>query len=221
MAAPSLSRLSSTVPFSQLHRRRPNSCTSSSPSLSFSSHSLENSWLGSLTLSLQSSRTKGKSPKYNAVTATVAFSLPTSKPERVANDKAPKWSWRAIKSFAMGELEARKLKYPTTGTEALLMGILIEGTSLAAKFLRAHGITLAKVREECIKLLGKGDMYFFSPEHPPLTAAAQKALDWAVDEKLKSGTPTFPFTNLSPYSIMSVVFSRIIFIKSSIPWIVV
>lgn len=27
----------------------------------------------------------------------------------------------------MGELEARKLKYPTTGTEALLMGILIEG----------------------------------------------------------------------------------------------
>jgi len=30
----------------------------------------------------------------------------------------------------MGELEARKLKYPNTGTEALLMGILIEGTYL-------------------------------------------------------------------------------------------
>ena len=27
----------------------------------------------------------------------------------------------------MGELEARKLKYATTGTEAILMGILIEG----------------------------------------------------------------------------------------------
>lgn len=27
----------------------------------------------------------------------------------------------------MAELEARKLKYPNTGTEALLMGILIEG----------------------------------------------------------------------------------------------
>lgn len=38
-----------------------------------------------------------------------------------------RWSSRAIKSFAMGELEARKLKYPTTGTEAILMGILIEG----------------------------------------------------------------------------------------------
>lgn len=39
-----------------------------------------------------------------------------------------RWSWRGIKSFAMGELEARKLKYPNTGTESLLMGILIEGT---------------------------------------------------------------------------------------------
>lgn len=29
----------------------------------------------------------------------------------------------------MGELEARKLKYPTTGTEAILMGILVEGLS--------------------------------------------------------------------------------------------
>ncbi|KAK9147579.1 hypothetical protein Scep_006336 [Stephania cephalantha] len=106
---------------------------------------------------------------------TVSFSLPTA------------WSARSIKSFAMGELEARKLKYPKTGTEALLMGILVEGTSNAAKFLRANGVTLFKVRDETIKLLGKSDMYFFSPEHPPLTEPAQRALDWAVDEKLKSG----------------------------------
>ena len=38
-----------------------------------------------------------------------------------------RWSARAIKSFTMAELEARKLKYPNTGTEALLMGILVEG----------------------------------------------------------------------------------------------
>ncbi|CAB4309598.1 unnamed protein product [Prunus armeniaca] len=41
-----------------------------------------------------------------------------------------------------------------------------EGTSLAAKNLRANGITLFKVCEETIKLLGKADMWFFSPEHP-------------------------------------------------------
>lgn len=119
--------------------------------------------------------------------ATVAFSLPTAKPERATSEKQPKWSARAIKAFAMAELEARKLKYPNTGTEALLMGILVEGTSLAAKFLRANGVTLLKVRDETVKLLGRSDMYFFSPEHPPLTKPAQSALDRAVDEKLKSG----------------------------------
>lgn len=63
----------------------------------------------------------------------------------------------------------------------------LAGTSLAAKFLRENGITLFKVRDEIVNLLGRSDMYFFSPEHPPLTEPAQKALDWAVEEKLKSG----------------------------------
>ncbi|XP_042034025.1 ATP-dependent Clp protease ATP-binding subunit CLPT1, chloroplastic-like [Salvia splendens] len=119
--------------------------------------------------------------------ATISFSLPSIKTDGLKNDERAKWSARAIKSFAMGELEARKLKYPNTGTEALLMGILVEGTSLAAKFLRDNGITLFKVRDEIVKLIGKSDMYFFSPEHPPLTEPAQKALDWAIEEKLKSG----------------------------------
>ncbi|XP_075107000.1 ATP-dependent Clp protease ATP-binding subunit CLPT1, chloroplastic-like [Nicotiana tabacum] len=109
--------------------------------------------------------------------ATVSFSLPTAKPERAPSEIQPKWSARAIKAFAMAELEARKLKYPNTGTEALLMGILVEGTSLAAKFLRANGVTLLKARDETVKLLGKSDMYFFSPEHPPLTEPAQRALN--------------------------------------------
>ncbi|XP_061357860.1 ATP-dependent Clp protease ATP-binding subunit CLPT2, chloroplastic-like [Gastrolobium bilobum] len=119
--------------------------------------------------------------------ATVSFSLPTAKPVRVSPEKEfPRWSSKAIKSFAMAECEARKLKYPTTGTEALLMGVLIEGTNLAAKFLRANGITLFEVRDETVKLLGKADMFFFSPEHPPLTEEAQRALDWAIDQKMKS-----------------------------------
>lgn len=38
-----------------------------------------------------------------------------------------RWSLKAIKSFAMAELEARKLNTKGTGTEALLLGILLEG----------------------------------------------------------------------------------------------
>ncbi|RVW46136.1 ATP-dependent Clp protease ATP-binding subunit CLPT1, chloroplastic [Vitis vinifera] len=162
-------------------------------------------------LSIQSSHSRlVVSTRYRSTVATVLLSLPTAcvaptvatgckscptarKPERTSSEKVPKWSARAIKSFSMAELEARKLKYPNTGTEALLMGILVEGTSLAAKFLRANGITLFKVREETVNLLGKSDLYFFSPEHPPLTEPAQRALDWAVDEKIKSGSVQYLF----------------------------
>ncbi|KAL8112391.1 ATP-dependent Clp protease ATP-binding subunit CLPT2, chloroplastic-like [Apium graveolens] len=152
-------------------------------------HSLNNSWLGTTKLSLHSSNLRPVTFKHlPIITATVVSSLPTKKSDGVSSTvKVPKWSSKAIKSFAMGELEARKLKYPNTGTEALLMGILIEGTNQASKILRTNGVTLMKVREEIVKLLGKADMYFFSPEHPPLTEEAQRALDWAIEQKLKSG----------------------------------
>ncbi|XP_060207217.1 ATP-dependent Clp protease ATP-binding subunit CLPT2, chloroplastic-like [Lycium barbarum] len=150
---------------------------------------LQNQWLGiPIKYSLQSKNYKPFLTKHSPIKATLSFSLPYGKPDpAVSIEKIPKWSSKAIKSFAMGELEARKLKYPTTGTEALLMGILIEGTNFASKYLRGNGITLFKVREETIKIRGKADLFYFSPEHPPLTEDAQKALDWALDEKLKSG----------------------------------
>lgn len=45
-----------------------------------------------------------------------------------------RWSSRAVRSFAMAELEARKMRYPTTGTEGLLMGILVEGEARDLRF---------------------------------------------------------------------------------------
>ncbi|OVA07708.1 Clp [Macleaya cordata] len=188
MAARTLSFLAlSTTASSPSGYTKPGQSSSSLPlPRNLKSDCLVNSFLGH-NLSIRSSDLWSLVPKRQRSAVTVLFSLPTANPERASTEKLPKWSARAIKSFAMSELEARKLKYPNTGTEALLMGILVEGTSLAAKFLRANGITLFKVREETIKLLGKSDMYYFSPEHPPLTEPAQRALDWAVDEKLKSG----------------------------------
>ncbi|MCD7446967.1 ATP-dependent Clp protease ATP-binding subunit clpt2, chloroplastic [Datura stramonium] len=187
MAVQALSTVAATSKgINQLNYRGPSSsvCTRSAlePKI------LQCQWLGTpIKYSLQSKNFKSLLSKHCPIRATVSFSLPYGKPEpAVSIEKIPKWSSKAIKSFAMGELEARKLKYPTTGTEALLMGILIEGTNFASKYLRANGITLLKVREETIKILGKADLFYFSPEHPPLTEDAQKALDWALDEKLKS-----------------------------------
>jgi len=61
------------------------------------------------------------------------------------------------------------------------------GTSKAAKFLRANGITYLKVREQTFEILGKSFYFFSSPRVPCLTEPLQKALDWALNEKLKSG----------------------------------
>lgn len=61
------------------------------------------------------------------------------------------------------------------------------GTSLAAKFLRSQGIRLLDLREETVQLLGKADMYFFSPEHPPLTEPASQALEWAISQHKAKG----------------------------------
>ncbi|XP_074561131.1 ATP-dependent Clp protease ATP-binding subunit CLPT1, chloroplastic-like, partial [Curcuma longa] len=144
-----------------------------------------------LCISLLSSRssiplTRRPIPRPSLRSSALVFSLPTAKPEMAAAEKIPKWSLSAIKSFALAEVEARRLKYPTAGTEALLMGILVEGTNDAARFLHANGITLFKVREETVKLLGKSDLFFVSPEEIPFTESAQRALDKAIDEKLKS-----------------------------------
>ena len=68
-----------------------------------------------------------------------------------------------------------------------MQDLLGAGTSPAARYLRANGITLFGVRDATVELLGKADMYYFSAEHPPLTEPAQRALDWAVEEHLRSG----------------------------------
>ncbi|XP_073119770.1 uncharacterized protein [Henckelia pumila] len=150
-------------------------------------HIFSNYFVG-LKLLIQSSRLNAvDSKRLGSTVATVPFSLPTRKTEGVATEKKPKFWVRAIKSFAIAKLEARKLKYPNTLTEALLMGILVEGTSLAAKFLRDNGMTLFKVPEETVKLLGMADLYVFIPEHPPLTEPGRRALDCAVDERMKLG----------------------------------
>ncbi|XP_024029671.1 ATP-dependent Clp protease ATP-binding subunit CLPT1, chloroplastic [Morus notabilis] len=186
MASHTLSAI--VIPLSALQPSQGNYSSASSPLLPWRLHptNLSTSCVGRQLL-IRPTNFKNLASKRRPAIATVLFSLPTAKTDRASNEKIPNWSARAIKSFAMAELEARKLKYPNTGTEALLMGILVEGTSVAAKFLRANGITLFKVREETVNLLGKSDLYFFSPEHPPLTEPAQRALDWAVDQKLKSG----------------------------------
>ncbi|XP_057873551.1 ATP-dependent Clp protease ATP-binding subunit CLPT1, chloroplastic-like [Cryptomeria japonica] len=119
---------------------------------------------------------------------TIFMNLSTANPEWAANGKIPRWSESSIRSFCLGESVARKVRYPSLGTEALLMGILMEGTSPTVKFLRANGFTLSKVWEEMISLIGLPSIWDTKVEAEiPVSEDAQKALGLAVEEKIKLG----------------------------------
>lgn len=64
-----------------------------------------------------------------------------------------RWEARAVKSYSMAELEARKLKYPTTGTESLLLGILTEGEIKQSSkcSIQNSTITTCKFLQDCVQ----------------------------------------------------------------------
>lgn len=45
--------------------------------------------------------------------------------------------------------------------------------------VRQLGACVVQVKQETVKLLGKGDMYYNPPEHPPVTEPGRKALEAA------------------------------------------
>src|SRR4026209_848391 len=55
--------------------------------------------------------------------------------------------------------EARKLGHSHVGTEHLLLGLVREGGHVAAKVLESLGVTLEKVREQVIAVLGRPHGY--------------------------------------------------------------
>eukprot|EP00252_Welwitschia_mirabilis_P013714 TRINITY_DN301_c0_g1_i1.p1 TRINITY_DN301_c0_g1~~TRINITY_DN301_c0_g1_i1.p1 ORF type:complete len:250 (+),score=35.50 TRINITY_DN301_c0_g1_i1:147-896(+) len=131
--------------------------------------------------------------RYRNRRLSISLAVPTISSEEAVSGNAvsdkpqTKWNHKAIKAVCLGQLEAFRMKYLTTGTEALLLGILMEGTSFASKFLRDIGISVLKLRAEVIQMRGTPYKYAKRAERPPLTESAQKVLEWAVAETSKLG----------------------------------
>ena len=83
--------------------------------------------------------------------------------------------------------EARAMNYPAVGTEHLLLGILREGESVAARALTGMGVDLEKVREIVLRTLapGKdpvGNEITITPRVKKVLALAQdEAVRWGVN----------------------------------------
>ncbi len=93
---------------------------------------------------------------------------------------------KARKVIVLAQEEARRLGSNYVGTEHLLLGILAEGESIAAKVLKGMDLTLAKVRREIENLVGKGNLHV-PPQEMNFTPRAKKAIESAHDEARRLG----------------------------------
>ena len=71
----------------------------------------------------------------------------------------------AIRVIMLAQEEARRLGHNFVGTEQILLGLMGEGTGVAAKVLAELGVTLKESRREVEKIIGRGSG-FVPPEIP-------------------------------------------------------
>ncbi|MHB1128242.1 MAG: ATP-dependent Clp protease ATP-binding subunit, partial [Bacillota bacterium] len=92
---------------------------------------------------------------------------------------------RAQKVVSLARDEAQLLKHPAVGTEHLLLGLIGEGSGIAAKALESLGVGLDKVREETIKAIdpGEGNQGIVTG----FTPRAKKVLELANEEARRQG----------------------------------
>ncbi|MGB5711399.1 MAG: ATP-dependent Clp protease ATP-binding subunit [Waterburya sp.] len=93
---------------------------------------------------------------------------------------------KAIKNVVLAQEEARNTGHNLVGTEHILLGVIGEGTSTAAKLLVNLGINLEQTRQLAIEVVGKGSG--FIPANIPFTPKAKRILEQAFNEarQLKS-----------------------------------
>jgi ATP-dependent Clp protease ATP-binding subunit ClpC len=91
---------------------------------------------------------------------------------------------RARKVMRFANEEARRLNHEYIGTEHLLLGLVKEGTGVAARVLNNLNIDLSKIRMEVEKIVQAGpDLVTW--DTLPQTPRAKKVIAYATDEARK------------------------------------
>src|SRR5579875_1652469 len=87
---------------------------------------------------------------------------------------------RARRSIVLAQEEAQRLGNNYIGTEHILLGIISEGESLAAKVLETLGVNLAKVRQEVDAIVGRGGQTV--QQEMVFTPRAKRVIELAFEE---------------------------------------
>ncbi|CAL9247123.1 unnamed protein product [Arabidopsis halleri] len=120
----------------------------------------------------------------------VKFKLAISSRREKASRCVPKamferFTEKAIKVIMLSQEEARRLGHNFVGTEQILLGLIGEGTGIAAKVLKSMGINLKDSRVEVEKIIGRGSG--FVAVEIPFTPRAKRVLELSLEEARQLG----------------------------------
>ena len=91
----------------------------------------------------------------------------------------------AIRVIMLAQEEARRLGHNFVGTEQILLGLMGEGTGVAAKVLTELGVTLKDARREVEKIIGRGTG--FVPPEIPFTPKVKSLFEQSFKEARSVG----------------------------------
>ena len=90
---------------------------------------------------------------------------------------------QSIKVIMLAQEEARRLGHNFVGTEQILLGLIAEGTGIAAKALQQNSVSLKDARNEVEKIIGRGSG--FTPAEIPFTPRVKRMLEVSLEEARK------------------------------------
>lgn len=116
---------------------------------------------------------------------------------------------KAIRVIMLAQEESRRLGHHTVGSEQILLGLVGEGTGIAAKVLRSAGLNLKDARAEVEKVLGRGPGLI--PIEIPFTASAKKVIESSTEESRQLGM-LCPIASSSKEGVLALGFLLVIFL---------
>ncbi|XP_061989047.1 chaperone protein ClpC, chloroplastic-like isoform X2 [Rosa rugosa] len=96
-----------------------------------------------------------------------------------------RFSEKAIKAILLAQEETMRIGHNFVGTEHILLGLVGEGTGIAAKVLKSIGINLKGARVEVKKIIGTGRG--FVAIEIPFTSRAKRVLELSQEEARQLG----------------------------------
>lgn len=122
-----------------------------------------------------------------------SISAPRGRGSRlVAKAMFERFTEKAIKVIMLAQEEARRLGHNFVGTEQILLGLIGEGTGIAAKVLKSMGINLKDARVEVEKIIGRVSR--FVAVEIPFTPRAKRVLELSLEEARQLGNLLDPLS---------------------------